>query len=57
MHLYVNFNHIVKTLDNNINIETGALDLYKFLKELMKGIQNALGNVNNFEVIYNEEQN
>lgn len=57
MHLYVNFNHVVKTLDNNINIETGALDLYKFLKELMKGIQNALGNVNNFEVIYNEEQN
>jgi len=57
MHLYVNFNHIVKTLDGNINIETGALDLYKFLKELMKGIQNALGNVNNFEVIYSEEQN
>jgi predicted chitinase len=57
MHIYVNFDYIAKTLDNNINVETGALDLYKFLKELMKGIQNSLGNVNNFEVIYNEEQN
>lgn len=57
MHIYINFDYIAKTLDKNINIETGVLDLYKFLKELMKGIQNSLGNVNNFEVIYNEEQN
>lgn len=57
MHIYINFDYIAKTLDNNINIETGNLDLYKFLKELMKGVQNSLGNVNNFEVIYNEEQN
>ena len=57
MHMLVHMGYITDTLTDNLNVETGELSLYDFLDNLMKGIQNALGNINNFEVIYDEENN
>ena len=56
MHMYVNAEYISSTLDKNVNDE-GELSLYDFLSNLMKGIQSATGNINSFEVIYNEDEN
>lgn len=57
MHMLVNAEYISSTLDKYINVETGELSLYDFIDNIMKGIQHALGNVNNFELIYDEENN
>jgi hypothetical protein len=57
MHMMVNMEYIASTLSDHINVETGEISIYDFLDNLMKGIQHALGNVNNFEIIYNEETN
>lgn len=57
MHMYVNLGCIVDILDKNVNISTGEISLYDFLDQLMKKIQNALGNINNFQIIYNEDTN
>ena len=57
MHMLVRMEYIAETLTDNLNVETGELSLYDFLDNLMKGIQNALGNINNFEIIYDEENN
>lgn len=57
MEIRVNMEHIAKTLSDSIDEKSGDADLYKFLTKLLSGIQNALGNVNNFEVVYNEDIN
>lgn len=57
MHIHVNMEYVCKILIDNYNIKTGELNLYKFLEKLMNGIQNALGNINSFEVIYKEDTN
>ena len=57
MHMFINMEYIATTLDKYVNTETGAIALYDFLTNLMSGVQNALGNINNFEVIYSEEKN
>jgi len=57
MHIHVNMEYVCKVLADNYNIKTGELNLYKFLEKLMNGIQNALGNINSFEVIYKEDTN
>jgi hypothetical protein len=57
MEIRVNMEHIAKTLSESIDDKDGNANLYTFLKKLLSGIQNALGNVNNFEVIYNEDIN
>ena len=57
MHMMVNMEYIASTLTDYINIETGEISIYDFLNNLIKGIQHALGNVNNFEIIYDEETN
>jgi len=49
MHVLVNFNHISETLKRNID-EEGNISVYQFLTQLMRGIQKALGNINNFEI-------
>jgi hypothetical protein len=56
MHMYVAGEYISAVLDKNVN-DDGELSLYNFLSNLMKGIQTALGNINSFEVIYNEDDN
>jgi hypothetical protein len=57
MHMMVNMEYVAQTLNDNINVEKGEIALYDFLDNLMKGIQHALGNVNNFEIIYDEDNN
>jgi len=57
MDIRVNMEYIAETLSKSIDEKTGSADAYSFLKKLLSGIQNALGNVNNFEVIYNEDTN
>ena len=55
--IHININHIAKVLDSYIVRDTGAISVYDFLQNLMKDIQSALGNINNFEVIYDEDTN
>ena len=57
MNMLVNIEYIAKILRNNINVKEGSINLYEFLDKLMAGIQNALGNINKFEVIYKEDTN
>lgn len=57
MHTYINMEYISSTLDKNIDIKESKISLYDFLDNLMAGVQNALGNVNNFEIIYDEDKN
>jgi hypothetical protein len=57
MDIRVNMEHIAKTLSDSIDDKDGNANLYTFLKKLLSGIQNALGNVNNFEIIYSEDTN
>ena len=57
MHTYINMEYIASTLDKNIDIKESKISLYDFLDNLMSGVQNALGNVNNFETIYDEDKN
>ena len=57
MNIRVNMEYIAETLSKSIDEKTGSADAYSFLRKLLSGIQNALGNVNNFEVVYNEDIN
>lgn len=57
MSIYVNMDYIAKMLDSYIDIKTGAIAVYDLLDKLMNGVQNALGNVNNFNVTYDETSN
>jgi hypothetical protein len=57
MDIYVNMDFIARTLDNYIDINTNSISIYDFLSNLMTGIQNALGCVNNFTVTYDEDNN
>ena len=57
MHMLVHMEYIASVLTKYLNVETGEIALYDFLDNLIKGIQNALGNVNNFEIVYDEENN
>jgi hypothetical protein len=57
MGILLNIDYIARVLENFIDAETGAVSLYEFLSNLMKGVQAALGNINNFEVIYDEDTN
>jgi predicted small secreted protein len=56
MYIDVNLDFIAATVNDNID-EDGNLSLISFLKELLKGISAALGYINNFEVIYDRENN
>jgi hypothetical protein len=57
MNIMVNCNYLAQTLQSNIDAKTGALSLFDFLDNMMTGIQEALGNINSFNVIYNEDRN
>jgi predicted chitinase len=56
-YIWVNINHLASILDSYVIRETGAISVYDFLENLMKDVQSALGNINNFEVIYDEAEN
>jgi len=57
LNMYVNMDYVAKTLENYIDITTGAISLYDFLDKLMKGIQHAMGNINNFNIVYDQDAN
>jgi hypothetical protein len=57
MNIMVNCNYLAQTLQSNIDAKTGVLSLFDFLDNMMTGIQEALGNINSFNVIYNEDTN
>lgn len=56
MGILINLDYISSVLGNFID-EDGKLSLYDFLKNLMSGLQTALGSINSFEVVYNSENN
>lgn len=56
MHIHVNLDFISKTLNDNID-EEGKMSLFNFLTQIVKGIQEATGQINDFEVIYDDATN
>jgi hypothetical protein len=57
MNILVNMNFIAKVLEENINLKDGSISYFTFLDKIMTGIQSTLGNLNNFNVIYDEDAN
>lgn len=58
MHILVNFQCIIDILNSlSDSDENSNVSLYDFLDTLMQKIQSALGNINNFKIIYNEVDN
>jgi len=57
MDIYINMDYIVTTLANYIDINTNTISIFDFLEKLMGGVQNALGCVNNFTTVYDEDSN
>lgn len=57
MDIYVNMDYIVTTLSNYIDVNTNTVSIFDFLEKLMSGVQNALGCVNNFTTVYDEDTN
>ena len=57
MNIYINMNFISKILQDYVEISSGAIAMYDLLDKMMKGVQNALGNLNNFNVTYDENTN
>ena len=56
MSILINLEHIMKTLDNNVN-KNGEVDVLNFLKKLMNDVEQALGGINNFELSYDDIDN
>lgn len=64
MNIYISFIYITKTLksiqDQNTNKESGEVgqvNLYDFLKTMMADVQESIGGINNFDVVYEAETN
>lgn len=56
LHTYVNINTIINIAVGAVD-DKGKISVYDFLTKLMKAIQKGLGNINDFEVIYDNENN
>ena len=56
MHIYINIDYIVSSLDENID-EDGDIALQSFLISLLNGISSALGSINKFEIDYDDTTN
>jgi hypothetical protein len=57
MTIHINTNYIESTINKAFDAKSGTVNIVKFLSQLMDGIKNALGNINNFSVTYNERDN
>jgi len=57
MNIYINMNHAAKILQDYVDISNGSISLFSFLENMMKGVQHALGNINNFSIHYDENAN
>lgn len=56
MSILVNLEHIMNTLDNNVN-KDGGVDVLSFLKSLLDDIGQSLGGINDFELTYDDIDN
>jgi hypothetical protein len=56
MHIYVNIDYIITTLDNNMD-DKGNISILDFLNAMLSGVSNALGSINNFEISYDDATN
>jgi hypothetical protein len=56
MNLFVNIDYTARALDLNTDAN-GKSNLFKFLSSLLNGINDALGNVNKIEPIFDAEEN
>jgi len=56
MHIYVNIDHIISILDNNVD-ENNDIVLLDFLNALLSDVSNALGGINQFELDYDDATN
>lgn len=57
LNIYINIDFILKCANKAINSENlNAGSVYDFLKELLTGIQKNLGNVNDFDIHFEEEE-
>jgi hypothetical protein len=57
MHIPINIEFIAQTLADNTDSKENKIALYDFLRSILDGIQEATGNINNFEIIYDETIN
>jgi len=55
MAIHVNLEFIAETLAASFDPDANSANLYTFLDKLVYGIQNSLGNINNFIVTFDEE--
>lgn len=57
MHILVNFECINDVISSSIKNLNGEIQLYDFVNNLLQRIQNAMGGINNFKIIYDESKN
>tara|TARA_R100000541_G_scaffold12302_2_gene20668 strand:- start:895 stop:4173 length:3279 start_codon:yes stop_codon:yes gene_type:complete len=56
--VYLDVNYIAKVLNDNTSVNNkkkGECNLIDVLKQILEGINNSLGGINNFRVIFNQE--
>ena len=55
-YIYLDINYIAKTFKSSLN-ENNEVILIEFLKNILNGINNSLGGLNNFRVVHNKDTN
>ena len=56
INIYINIGFILKTFESSIN-ENDEVILIDFLRNILTGVNNSLGGLNNFRVIHNKDTN
>jgi hypothetical protein len=56
MNIYINIGFIIKTFNSSIN-ENDEVILIEFLKNVLSGVNNSLGGLNDFRIIHNKDTN
>jgi hypothetical protein len=56
MHVHINLDFISKTLSDNMD-KDGKVSIYEFLEKLILGVQDAIGQINDFRLLYDETTN
>jgi len=56
MHIHVNLDFISKTLSDCLD-KDGKVSIYEFLEKLILGVQDAIGQINDFRLLYDETTN
>jgi len=56
INIYINMGFILKTFENSIN-DNDEVILIDFLRNILTGVNNSLGGLNNFRVIHNKDTN